>query len=127
MIDGRVQRVYKNLFPSTRSFWLWSTTEFSEQTYVVFEDQRYTYKQMLDMTLRAAAVFQEDYGVQKGMSSTCPCPITVLVISILYPGDRVAICSRNYPSYYTAFWASRKPQATERNLLCSFDCFPQIS
>ena len=23
-------------------------------------------------------------------------------------GDRVAICSRNYPEYLVAFWASRK-------------------
>ncbi|KAK0200229.1 hypothetical protein DFS33DRAFT_1359963 [Desarmillaria ectypa] len=40
---------------------------------------------MLEMAVKCAAMFREVYGVKKG--------------------DRVAICSRNLPSYYIVFWA----------------------
>lgn len=33
-------------------------------------------------------------------------PLFLLTSNAL--GDRVAICSRNYPEYLVAFWASRK-------------------
>ncbi|KAF9041971.1 acetyl-CoA synthetase-like protein [Hymenopellis radicata] len=86
VIDGRLQRVYKNLYPSVRKFWLWATNMHSDMTYVTFEQQRYSFKDMLNMSAKTAALFRERYSVQKG--------------------DRVAICSRNYPSYFTAFWAA---------------------
>ncbi|KAK0502195.1 hypothetical protein EDD18DRAFT_1139669 [Armillaria luteobubalina] len=40
---------------------------------------------MLEMAVKCAAIFRDVYGVKKG--------------------DRVVICSRNFPSYYIVFWA----------------------
>ena len=37
LIDGQVQRVYKNLWPSLREFWLWAAAEHRDTTYVVTE------------------------------------------------------------------------------------------
>ncbi|KAJ7498943.1 hypothetical protein FB451DRAFT_1203575 [Mycena latifolia] len=85
LIDGRIQRVYKNLWPSVRSFWLWASNLYADRTYVVFEKQRYTYKEVFARSLKVAAIYGDVYGVKKG--------------------DRVGICSRNYPEYLVAFWA----------------------
>ncbi|PSR90674.1 hypothetical protein PHLCEN_2v4823 [Hermanssonia centrifuga] len=85
VVDGRVLRVYKNLWPSLRSFWLWATSEFSDKTYIVYEDNRSTFEQILSRSLLAASVFKNVYHVQKG--------------------DRVAICARNIPDYLVAYWA----------------------
>jgi acyl-CoA synthetase (AMP-forming)/AMP-acid ligase II len=85
VIDGRVQRVYKNLWPSLRSFWLWAVTEYKDKTYIVFGDQRSTYNDVLQLSLRAAAVYERTFGI--------------------YKGDRVAICARNLPEYLVAYWA----------------------
>ncbi|KAK7061688.1 2-succinylbenzoate--CoA ligase [Favolaschia claudopus] len=85
VIDGRVQRVYKNQWPSTRIFWLGTSQIYADRTYLVFENQRYTYKETFIRSLKAAAVFKDVFGVTKG--------------------DRIAICSRNYPEYIVAFWA----------------------
>ncbi|PPQ63866.1 hypothetical protein CVT24_009492 [Panaeolus cyanescens] len=85
LIDGLVQRVYKNLWPSLRVFWLWAANEHKDLPYIVFEKQRLTFSQVFAQSLKAAAVFYDVYGVRKG--------------------DRVVICSRNYPSFLVAFWA----------------------
>ncbi|CAK5277834.1 unnamed protein product [Mycena citricolor] len=85
LVDGRILRVYKNQWPSLRAFWLWAATTYSDRVYLVFEDQRYTYKAALAKSLTAAAVFRDVYGIRKG--------------------DRVGICSRNYPDYMIAFYA----------------------
>ncbi|KAJ7576812.1 hypothetical protein C8J56DRAFT_971681 [Mycena floridula] len=85
VIDGRVQRVYKNLWPSIRVFFLWAFQLHSNRTCVVYEDQRYTFAEIVDLSVKAASVFRTRYGISKG--------------------DRVAICSRNYPEYIVAFWA----------------------
>ncbi|KAJ6573029.1 hypothetical protein DFH09DRAFT_1152220 [Mycena vulgaris] len=85
VIEGRVQRVYKNQWPSVRVFWLWASGEYADKSYLVFENQRYTYKEAAFRALRSAAIFSDVYGVKKG--------------------DRVGICSRNYPEYVITFWA----------------------
>ncbi|THH19787.1 hypothetical protein EW146_g1465 [Bondarzewia mesenterica] len=85
LVDGRVQRVYKNLWPSLRHFWLWATQEYRDKTYIVFENYRIPYGEALERSAKAAAVFRYVYGVNKG--------------------DRVVICSRNFPDYLIAFWA----------------------
>ncbi|KAJ7433825.1 hypothetical protein B0H11DRAFT_2179471 [Mycena galericulata] len=85
LINGRVQRIYKNQWSSVRLFWLWSSDLYSDRTYIVFEQQRYTYKEIFVKSLKAAAIFSDVYSVKKG--------------------DRVGICSRNYPEYLVAFWA----------------------
>lgn len=85
MICGRMQRVYKHLYPSIRDFWLSFGARHREKTYIVYEKQRLTYGQVFDRSIYAARAFQRVYGVSKG--------------------DRVAICSRNLPEYLVAFWA----------------------
>ncbi|KAF7433422.1 hypothetical protein PC9H_005374 [Pleurotus ostreatus] len=85
LIDGRLYRVYKNLWPSLRDFWLWASNEHADKTYVVFESQRYTYREIFQRSLKAASIYQDVYSIRKG--------------------DRVGICSRNYPEYLVAFWA----------------------
>ncbi|KAF8076364.1 hypothetical protein FPV67DRAFT_1471446 [Lyophyllum atratum] len=85
LIDGRLQRVYKNLWPSLRAFWCLVAQEHAKATYVVFENQRYTFSEVFERSIKAASLFKTVYGIQKG--------------------DRVGICSRNYPEYLVAFWA----------------------
>ncbi|KAJ7160799.1 long-chain-fatty-acid-CoA ligase [Mycena filopes] len=85
IIDGRVQRVYKNQWPSVRTFWLWASELYADKLYIVFEKQRYTYQEVRIRSLKTAAIFNELYGVTKG--------------------DRVGICSRNYAEYLVIFWA----------------------
>ncbi|KAJ6593920.1 hypothetical protein B0H19DRAFT_40733 [Mycena capillaripes] len=85
LVDGRAYRVYKNLWPSMRDFWLSSVGKYSEKTYIVFEGQRLTYGQVHERVVATAAVFRNLYKVQKG--------------------DRIGICSRNCPEYLIVFWA----------------------
>lgn len=77
LIGGQLQRVYKNLWPSLRMFWLSSVQQHKDATYVVFEDLRYTFGQVFERALKAAAIYRDVYGVRKG--------------------DRVAICSSSDP------------------------------
>ncbi|KAF8509850.1 hypothetical protein BU17DRAFT_55903 [Hysterangium stoloniferum] len=89
IIDGRVYRVYKNLWPSIREFWRTTVTENTlvhDLDYLVFEDTRITYGQADQMVQRAASVLREVYGVRKG--------------------DRIAIAMRNYPEWVIVFWAA---------------------
>ncbi|KAF5321358.1 hypothetical protein D9619_001100 [Psilocybe cf. subviscida] len=86
LIDGQLLRVYKNLWPSLRVFWLWAANEHKDAPYAVFEGQCHTFSQIFSRSLKAAAMFHDVYGVRKG--------------------DRVAICARNYPEYIVAFWAT---------------------
>lgn len=85
VIEGRVQRVYKNLWPSLRDFWRWAATEYKDATYVVYETERHSFGDIYQQSLHAAAVFRSAYHIVKG--------------------DRVAICSRNVPEYLAAWWA----------------------
>ncbi|KAF9065267.1 hypothetical protein BDP27DRAFT_65382 [Rhodocollybia butyracea] len=85
VINGLVQRVYKNLPPSIRMFWLGAVQLHRDKTYVVFENQRFTFGEANERVAKAASVFRDIYGVKKG--------------------DRVAICSRNYPDFLITFWA----------------------
>ncbi|KAA1474780.1 acetyl-CoA synthetase-like protein [Dentipellis sp. KUC8613] len=85
LIDGRLQRVYKNLAPTLRQFWTSVAERCSQRTYIVFEQQRLSYQEAFERSVHIAAVFYKTYGVRKG--------------------DRVVICSRNYPNYILAFWA----------------------
>ncbi|KAF9568919.1 acetyl-CoA synthetase-like protein [Agrocybe pediades] len=85
LIDGLLLRVYKNLWPSLRVFWLWAANEHKDAVYAVFENQRHTFADVSQRSLKAAAMFRDVYGVHKG--------------------DRVVICSRNFPEVLVAFWA----------------------
>ncbi|KAK0481300.1 hypothetical protein IW261DRAFT_1470123 [Armillaria novae-zelandiae] len=85
VIRGRVLKVWKNLWPSLRLFFLHSTKLHADKTYVVYEKERYTFSEILEKAVRCAAIFRDVYGVRKG--------------------DRVSICSRNCPTYLVVFWA----------------------
>lgn len=85
LIDGRLLRVYKNVWQSLRVFWLSAAKDHADKMYVVYERQRYTYQQVFERSVKAAAMYHDVYGIRKG--------------------DRVAICSRNYPDFLVAFWA----------------------
>ncbi|KAF9463754.1 hypothetical protein BDZ94DRAFT_588309 [Collybia nuda] len=85
VISNQVQRVYKNLWPSCRAFLLECTQEHADKTFVVFEKQRLTFREMLERATKCAAVFRDVYGVKKG--------------------DRVAVCCRNYPQFIMSIWA----------------------
>ncbi|KAK0234423.1 hypothetical protein EDD85DRAFT_968866 [Armillaria nabsnona] len=85
VVNGRVLKVWKNLWPSLRTFFLHSSKEHAHKTCVIYEKERYTFQEMLQMAVKCAAIFRDVYGVKKG--------------------DRVVICSRNFPSYYVVFWA----------------------
>ena len=84
VVDGKVQRVYKNLWPSLRDFWTWAASEFSDSTYIVFGKERLTFGRVYELSVQAAHILRDVYNVRKG--------------------DRVAICSRNMPEYLCAWW-----------------------
>ncbi|PPQ98616.1 hypothetical protein CVT24_003949 [Panaeolus cyanescens] len=85
LLDGRIQRVYKNLWPSLRLFWLAAVERYSNDTYIVYESQRLSYTQVHHRAVRLAGLFRDVYNITQG--------------------DRVAICSRNCPDYLVIFWA----------------------
>ena len=85
LVGGRVQRVYKNLWPSVRDFWLSNCAQHGDKTWLVFEGERMTYKEAMEQSARAAVMLRDVYRVQKG--------------------DRVAVCSRNLPQCLLVFWA----------------------
>lgn len=72
LIDGQLLRVYKNLWPSLRVFWLWAAAEHKDVIYAVFEKQRYTFAQVFERSLKAASIFYHVYGVRKGQSLILP-------------------------------------------------------
>ncbi|KAK0184106.1 hypothetical protein F5146DRAFT_1076004 [Armillaria mellea] len=85
LIDGKLLKVYKNLAPTLRAFWVSAVKKNGDKTYIVFEGERYTYRQVFDRSVRTAGIFYTVYGVRKG--------------------DRVALCSRNVSEYLVIFWA----------------------
>ncbi|KAK0442328.1 hypothetical protein EV421DRAFT_1904106 [Armillaria borealis] len=85
IIDGRVLKVWKNLWPSLRHLFLHSTKNHSDKTYIVYEKERYTFQETLEKAVKCATILRDIYGVRKG--------------------DRVTICSHNCPNYLVVFWA----------------------
>lgn len=69
LVDGRLQRVYKRLWPSLRAFWLWASHQHSDATYVVYETQRWTFREFFELSAKVASMYQATYGLQKG--TTC--------------------------------------------------------
>ena len=62
VIDNRVYRVYKNLWPSIRVFWTLTVsqnTEIHNNEYLVFEDTRMTYGEADAMVQRMASLLRE--------------------------------------------------------------------
>ncbi|PWN32579.1 acetyl-CoA synthetase-like protein [Meira miltonrushii] len=84
-INGRLQTVYKDLPQSIRQFWLSNVELYGKRTYIVFDDQRYTYADIHQQALRMASILATQFQVRKG--------------------DRVGIACRNYPEFVISFWA----------------------
>ncbi|KAJ8095142.1 hypothetical protein PM082_010364 [Marasmius tenuissimus] len=85
VILGQVQRVYKNLPPTVRLFFLGASQLHGDKVAIVFEQERLTYNEMRERAVKAAAVLHDVCRVIKG--------------------DRVALCSRNFPDFMVVFWA----------------------
>lgn len=66
LIDGRLQRVYKNLWSSLRQFWLSAVSRYAEDTYVVYEHQRWTFQEIHHRALKLASLFSSVYDIGKG-------------------------------------------------------------
>ena len=85
VIDGRIQRVYKNLWPSMGVFFQYAVSQFDTRTYLVYEDERITYGEVYQRAARAASVYRTVYGVKRG--------------------DRVVLAMRNCPEWVISYWA----------------------
>ncbi|WEK43879.1 MAG: class I adenylate-forming enzyme family protein [Candidatus Sphingomonas colombiensis] len=80
---GHRLRTYKNAPISVRDLWL-GTAQFGERPYLVYHDERLTYRDAHER-VNAVAAWLWAQGVR--------------------PGDRVAIAMRNYPEWLLAYWA----------------------
>jgi len=68
LISGQLHRVYKNLMPSLRAFWLWAAQEHKDAIYLVFENQRFTFAQIFERSAKAASIFRDVYNIRKGLA-----------------------------------------------------------
>ena len=59
--------------------------EFDDQTFLVYQNERFSFAESLDLSLRMARILKEKYEIQLG--------------------DRVAICARNSPEWCMAYMA----------------------
>ena len=59
--------------------------EFGDQTFLVYQNERFSFAESLDLALRMARILKEKYKIQLG--------------------DRVAICARNSPEWCMAYMA----------------------
>ncbi len=82
-VRGQLLRSYKNAPTSVRDIWL-ATAAFADNTYLVYQDERLTYREA-HQRVDAVAAWLWSQGVR--------------------PGDRVAIALRNYPEWLLAYWA----------------------
>jgi long-chain acyl-CoA synthetase len=71
--------------PNMRLVWE-STAPFADRTYIVYEDERYSYSDIAAQVRSLAHALHTRFGVGSG--------------------DRVAIAMRNYPEWITAYWAT---------------------
>jgi long-chain acyl-CoA synthetase len=81
---GVPMRVYANAPASMRAI-LETTAAQGDRNFLVYRDERYTFRQHLGIVGALATRLREQYGVGKG--------------------DRVAIGMRNYPEWVMSFWA----------------------
>jgi long-chain acyl-CoA synthetase len=84
-IRGITIKVWKSCPPSLRSILELSQLH-GEATFIVYEDERYTFAEHFRRAARFARALHADLGVR--------------------PGDRVAIAMRNLPEWSVAFWGA---------------------
>lgn len=78
-------RTFATAPPTMRALWE-STAGYADLTYLVYEDERYTYAEIQAQVRRLAQILHEEHGVGRG--------------------DRVAIAMRNYPEWVVSYWAT---------------------
>ncbi len=83
MVGGRLMRVWRNAPASLAEVWA-SAERFGDAVYLTYEDERITYRQMLEQVERLRGGLAH-IGVAKG--------------------DRVALAMRNFPEWIASFWA----------------------
>jgi long-chain acyl-CoA synthetase len=82
-VRGAPMRTFKNALPSVRELWL-STKQFADRDYIIYNDERITYRDA-HQNVAAIASWLAEQGV--------------------VPGDRVGIAMRNYPEWMLIYWA----------------------
>ncbi len=82
-VNGTIVRNYKNTPRNVRDLWL-STTQYADREYLIYRDERITYRQA-HAQVESIAAWLSQLGVA--------------------PGDRVAIGMRNYPEWLLVYWA----------------------
>jgi long-chain acyl-CoA synthetase len=88
-VNGVPMRVFTAAPPTMRTLWELTAatrTEDRTLTYIVYEDERYSYADIAADVRALAHALKNKFDVQ--------------------PGDRVAIAMRNYPEWVTAYWAT---------------------
>ena len=83
-IDGVELNVFANV-PSNLGALYKLGLEAGDQTFLVYQEERFSFAESLDLALRMARVLREKYEIQLG--------------------DRVAICARNSPEWCMAYMA----------------------
>ncbi len=84
-VRGFPSKVFANAPLTMREIWE-STAAHADNTYLVYEDERYTYDEVAAQVRSLAQVLSSVHEVGSG--------------------DRVAIAMRNYPEWVVAYWAS---------------------
>jgi long-chain acyl-CoA synthetase len=86
IIDGIPSKGYTNAPPNIHSILFLAAMTHPDRDYIVYQDERVTYKAMLRAVENFAAALRDKYGITKG--------------------DRVAVIMRNYPQWPVAFYAA---------------------
>ncbi len=84
-VNGQTQRVFSQIPPTMRDLFN-MTRAYGDKTYVVYEDELWSYNRLFALADATADALVNRYGVK--------------------PGDRVAIAMRNYPEWITAYMAT---------------------
>ncbi len=66
LIDGKLLKVYKNLAPTLRDFWVSAVEKNGDKTYIVFGSEWLTYRQVFNRSVRTAGILYTVYGIRKG-------------------------------------------------------------
>ncbi len=84
-VRGIPVKTFKTAPPHMRA--LWEITAFhGDKTYIVYEDERYTYAEINAQVRALAHLLRDTHGVREG--------------------DRVALAMRNYPEWVVGYWAT---------------------
>ena len=76
-IAGVTQTVFANAPKTMHDVYRDASVKFGDKDFLVYEDQRWTFKQAYDQSIKLASQLTNEYGITKG--------------------DRVAVACRNYP------------------------------